>query len=106
MSIGLLVSACANRAPEGLLGAAVAEVGVHDLLKVHNPASRLYTALIMFFPSFLQFADFTIGHAWISDYGNPHDPHDFDFIYPISPVHNVPANKTLPPTLLLTADRT
>ena len=31
---GLLVSACVNRAPEGLLGAAVAEVGVHDLLKV------------------------------------------------------------------------
>jgi len=80
---GLLVSACVNRAPEGLFGAAVAEVGVHDLLK---------------------FADFTIGHAWTSDYGNPHDPHDFDFIYPISPVHNVPANKILPPTLLLTAD--
>ena len=33
-TIGLLVSACVNRAPEGLLGAAVAEVGVHDLLKV------------------------------------------------------------------------
>ena len=32
--IGLLVSACVNRAPEGLLGAAIAEVGVHDLLKV------------------------------------------------------------------------
>lgn len=80
---GLLVSACVNRAPEGLLGAAIAEVGVHDLLK---------------------FADFTIGRAWTSDYGNPHDPHDFDFIYPISPLHNVPANKILPPTLLLTAD--
>ena len=52
-----------------------------------------------------QFADFTIGHAWTSDYGNPHDPHDFDFIHPISPVHNVPTNKILPPTLLLTADR-
>ncbi|KAF8495236.1 prolyl oligopeptidase [Russula emetica] len=80
---GLLVSACVNRAPEGLFGAAVAEVGVHDLLK---------------------FADFTIGHAWTSDYGNPHDPHDFDFIYPISPVHNVPSNKILPPMMLLTAD--
>lgn len=31
---GLLVAACVNRAPEGLLGAAVAEVGVLDLLKV------------------------------------------------------------------------
>jgi hypothetical protein len=34
LPLGLLVSACVNRAPEGLLGAAVAEVGVHDLLKV------------------------------------------------------------------------
>ncbi|KAH9007144.1 hypothetical protein EDB86DRAFT_3239270 [Lactarius hatsudake] len=34
MSPGLLVSACVNRAPEGHLGAAIAEVGVHNLLKV------------------------------------------------------------------------
>ncbi|EMD31833.1 hypothetical protein CERSUDRAFT_88707 [Gelatoporia subvermispora B] len=80
---GLLVAACVNRAPEGLLGAAVAEVGVLDLLK---------------------FADFTIGRAWTSDYGNPHDAHDFDFIHPISPLHNIPTDKILPPTLLLTAD--
>ncbi|KAI0081447.1 hypothetical protein K474DRAFT_1587789 [Panus rudis PR-1116 ss-1] len=80
---GLLVAACVNRAPEGLLGAAVAEVGVLDLLK---------------------FADFTIGRAWVSDYGDPHNPHDFDFIYPISPLHNVPTDKVLPPTILLTAD--
>ncbi|KAI0676715.1 prolyl oligopeptidase [Trametes maxima] len=80
---GLLVAACVNRAPEGLLGAAVADVGVLDLLK---------------------FADFTIGRAWTSDYGDPHDPHDFDFIYPISPLHNVPTNKTLPPLLITTAD--
>jgi hypothetical protein len=31
---GFTVSACANRAPEGLIGAALPEVGVHDLLKV------------------------------------------------------------------------
>ena len=31
---GLLVAACVNRAPEGMIGAAVAEVGVLDLLKV------------------------------------------------------------------------
>ncbi|KAI0034395.1 prolyl oligopeptidase [Vararia minispora EC-137] len=80
---GLLVAACANRAPEGLLGAAVAEVGVYDLLK---------------------FADFTIGRAWTSDFGDPHDPHDFDFIFPISPLHNVTEDKIYPPTILLTAD--
>jgi hypothetical protein len=31
---GLLVAACVNRALEGTFGAAVAEVGVLDLLKV------------------------------------------------------------------------
>lgn len=36
---GLLVAACVNRAPEGLLGAAIAEVGVLDLLKVYTPHS-------------------------------------------------------------------
>ena len=34
--LGLLVAACINRAPEGTFGAAVAEVGVHDLLKVRS----------------------------------------------------------------------
>ncbi|KIY52584.1 hypothetical protein FISHEDRAFT_69740 [Fistulina hepatica ATCC 64428] len=80
---GLLVAACVNRAPEGTFGAAVAEVGVLDLLK---------------------FADYTIGRAWTGDYGDPKDPHDFDFIYPISPLHNVPTDRALPPTMLLTAD--
>jgi protease II len=59
---GLLVAACMLRAPAGLLGAAVAEVGVLDLLR---------------------FANFTIGKAWTSDFGDPDDPHDFDFIHPI-----------------------
>ncbi|KAL5527147.1 hypothetical protein ACEPAG_5938 [Sanghuangporus baumii] len=80
---GLLVAACVNIAPEGTFGAAIAEVGVLDMLK---------------------FNKFTIGRAWASDYGNPDDPHDFDFIYPYSPLHNVPKNTVLPPTILLTAD--
>ncbi|KAF8898147.1 prolyl oligopeptidase [Gymnopilus junonius] len=80
---GLLVAACVNRAPEGTFGCAIAEVGVHDLLKFHK---------------------FTIGKAWISDYGNPDDPNDFDFIFPLSPLHNIPKDKILPPYLLLTAD--
>ncbi|KAF8629610.1 hypothetical protein AX15_003351 [Amanita polypyramis BW_CC] len=80
---GLLVAACVNRAPEGTFGAAVAEVGVLDLLK---------------------FSKFTIGKAWTSDYGDPENPHDFDFIYPVSPLHNVPKDRVLPPTMLLTAD--
>jgi len=80
---GLLVVACVHRAPSGTFGAAVAEVGVLDLLK---------------------FSKFTIGKAWTSDYGDPEDPHDFDFIHPISPVHSVPKDKVFPPMLLLTAD--
>ncbi|KIJ20885.1 hypothetical protein PAXINDRAFT_165716 [Paxillus involutus ATCC 200175] len=80
---GLLIGACVNIAPQGTFGAGVAEVGVMDLLK---------------------FADFTIGKAWTADYGDPHNPHDFDFIHPISPLHNVPADGTLPPLLLMTAD--
>ncbi|KIJ65569.1 hypothetical protein HYDPIDRAFT_174977 [Hydnomerulius pinastri MD-312] len=79
----LLIGACVNIAPEGTFGAGVAEVGVMDMLK---------------------FADFTIGKAWTADYGDPHNAHDFDFIYPISPLHNVPTDKTLPPLLLMTAD--
>ncbi|KAJ8502127.1 hypothetical protein ONZ51_g205 [Trametes cubensis] len=89
---GLLVAACVNRAPEGLLGAAVADVGVLDLLKVISVSVSVF------------FADFTIGRAWTSDYGDPHDPHDFDFIYPISPLHNIPTDRKLPPFMLTTAD--
>jgi len=80
---GLLVAACVNRAPPGTFGAAVAEVGVLDLLK---------------------FNQYTIGRAWTSDYGDPRNPEDFDFIYPISPLHNIPADGVLPPTILFTAD--
>ncbi|KAH6896492.1 T23E18.8, partial [Coprinopsis sp. MPI-PUGE-AT-0042] len=50
------------------------------------------------------FHKFTIGKAWTSDYGNPDDPTDFDFIYPISPLHNVSPTKVLPPYMLSTAD--
>ncbi|KAG9313061.1 prolyl oligopeptidase [Chiua virens] len=83
---GLLVGACVNIAPQGTFGAAAAEVGVMDLLKVcHSPS------------------DF-VSKAWTADYGDPHDPHDFDFIYPISPLHNVPRDRTLPPLLMMTAD--
>ncbi|QRW15681.1 carbohydrate esterase family 10 protein [Rhizoctonia solani] len=81
---GLLVAACVNRAPEHTFGAAIAEVGVLD---------------------YLRFPQFTIGKAWTSDYGDPSNPEDFDFMYPISPYHNVDrGDKVLPPTLLLTAD--
>jgi prolyl oligopeptidase PreP (S9A serine peptidase family) len=43
---GLLVAACLNRAPEGTFGAAVAEVGVHDMLKV---CSHSYVWVVLTF---------------------------------------------------------
>ena len=90
-----------NIAPEGTIDAAIAEVGVLDMLKVRSSRSRLRSIPDQYF----KFNKFTIGRAWAADYGNPDDPHDFDFIYPYSPLHNVPKDKTLPPTILLTADR-
>jgi len=78
-----LVAASVNRAPEGTFGAVVPEVGVLDLLK---------------------FPKFTIGHMWTLEYGNPSHPRDFDFIHPISPLHNIPSDRVLPPMLVMTAD--
>jgi hypothetical protein len=47
----------------------------------------------------------SLGRAWTSDYGDPQNPRDFDFIYPYSPLHNIPTNQVLPPMLLMTAER-
>ncbi len=81
---GMVVAASTNRATEEAgLGAAVAEVGVHDLLNFHR---------------------FTIGHAWTGDYGNPENPEHFDYIRTISPLHNVDPSKTYPTMLLSCAD--
>lgn len=80
---GLLVGACVNQAPE-LYGAAVAQVGVHDMLRFHK---------------------FTIGSAWISDFGNPDRAEDFEHQIKYSPLHNVfsPDERGVPyPAVLLT----
>ncbi|KAI0557945.1 Prolyl oligopeptidase [Gracilaria domingensis] len=80
---GLLVGACVNQAPE-LYGAAVAQVGVHDILRFHK---------------------FTIGSAWVSDFGDPDNPEHFEFQKKYSPLHNVfsPDERGVPyPAILLT----
>ena len=80
---GLLVGACINQAPE-LYGAAVAQVGVMDMLSFHR---------------------LTIGSAWCTDYGNAEtDPEMFDYLFKYSPIHNVNTTKPYPSVLLTTAD--
>ncbi|POW16479.1 hypothetical protein PSTT_01368 [Puccinia striiformis] len=79
---GLLVAACVNQAP-GLYGAAVSEFGVLDMLRFHK---------------------FTIGHAWITEFGNPEDPEAFDYLMKYSPLHNINPNAKYPAFMLETAD--
>jgi prolyl oligopeptidase len=79
---GLLVGACITQHPE-LFGAAVAEVGVLDMLRFHK---------------------FTIGWAWTSDYGDPEDPEQALWPRAYSPLHHVVAATSYPPTLIMTGD--
>jgi prolyl oligopeptidase len=79
---GLLVGASLTGRPE-LFGAAVARVGVYDMLR---------------------FARFTIGWAWVSDYGDVADPEQYRWLRSYSPLHNVQPGTTYPPTLLVTGD--
>ena len=79
---GLLVGACLTQHPE-LFGAAVASVGVFDMLRFHL---------------------FTCGWTWKTEYGDPEDPGQFTWLRSYSPLHNVrPAS--YPATLLTTGER-
>ena len=80
---GLLVGACSNQRPE-LYRAVVEQAGVMDMLRFHK---------------------FTIGAAWISDYGSSEQNEaQFKALYAISPIHNVKAGTKYPATLITTAD--
>lgn len=79
---GLLVGACMTQRPE-LFGAALPAVGVMDMLRFHK---------------------FTIGWAWISDYGSPDNFEEFKALYAYSPLHNLKTGTSYPATMITTAD--
>ncbi len=79
---GLLVGACMTQRPE-LFGAALPAVGVLDMLRFHK---------------------FTIGWAWMSDYGSPEDAEMFPHLLAYSPLHNLREGAGYPPTMVLTGD--
>jgi prolyl oligopeptidase len=78
---GLLVGAAMTQRPE-LFAVALPAVGVMDMLRFHK---------------------FTIGWAWVDDYGSADDPAQFQAIHAYSPYHRL-APARYPATLVTTAD--
>ncbi|HEV8481988.1 MAG TPA: prolyl oligopeptidase family serine peptidase [Blastocatellia bacterium] len=79
---GLLVGAALTQRPD-LFGAALPAVGVMDMLR---------------------FQKFTIGWAWVSDYGSSDNQEEFKALYAYSPLHNIKPGTRYPPTMVTTAD--
>lgn len=51
----------------------------------------------------LSFDKRMVGASWISEYGDPENPEDFDYLKQYSPYHNVKENMSYPPFLFLTS---
>ena len=79
---GLLVGAALTQRPD-VAAVALPMVGVMDMLRFHL---------------------FTIGAAWISDYGSPEDPDLYPTLAAYSPLHNIREGTSYPATLVLTGD--
>jgi prolyl oligopeptidase len=79
---GLLVGACMSQRPD-LYGACLPAVGVMDMLRFHR---------------------FTIGWAWVDDYGSSENPDHFKALFAYSPLHNIKPGTCYPPTMISTAD--
>jgi prolyl oligopeptidase len=80
---GLLVAASAMQRPD-LFGAAVADVGVQDMVR---------------------FKEFTRGFHWVKEYGNADRAAELENLLAYSPLHNVTPGKTYPPMLIRTGSR-
>ncbi len=79
---GLLVGAVLTQRPD-LYGACIPAVGVMDMLRFHK---------------------FTIGWAWVAEFGSSDDPKQTEVLLKYSPLHNVKPKTCYPPTLITTAD--
>jgi len=79
---GLLVGAVLNQRPD-LFGAALPAVGVMDMLRFHK---------------------FTIGWAWVNDYGSSENADEFKALYAYSPIHNIKKGTDYPAVMITTAD--
>lgn len=79
---GLLIGAVMTQRPD-LFAVAIPEVGVLDMLRYHK---------------------FTIGHAWMGEYGSSDDANELKYLMQYSPLHNVKKGSTYPATLVITGD--
>ena len=79
---GLLIGACMTQRPD-LFAVALPEVGVLDMLRYHK---------------------FTIGHAWMGEYGSADDPAELKYLLSYSPLHNVRSGSKYPATMVITGD--
>ena len=79
---GLLVAATQLQRPD-LFGAAIPEVGVHDMLR---------------------FAKYSGGFHWIQEYGEVEKSNHFKNMMTYSPLHNVKDGIEYPPTMVMTGD--
>lgn len=79
---GLLIGAVLNQRPD-LFGAAMPAVGVMDMLR---------------------FQKFTIGAAWVDEYGSSDDPAQFKVLRAYSPLHNIKPGAKYPAVLVTTSD--